>query len=118
MSESTLSSDFSDFRIAIANFMGLGIDSTVWSATEVSKIAMILKRGLRQFYYPPRLYEGEAPHQWSFLKPIATLDTIATYDTGTIAITLAGTTVTLTTGVCLHGRLLTELWLSMALNTP
>ena len=63
MAESTLSSQYSDFRIAIAHFMGLGIDSTAWSTDEVSRIAMILKRGLRQFYYPPRLYEGEAPHQ-------------------------------------------------------
>ena len=99
MSESTLSTTYDDLREAIAHYLGFGLTSTDWSTDEAATIAMILKRGLRQFYFPPRLYQTEDPHEWNFLKPTMSLDTIATYSTGTIAVVKTGTTVTLTTGV-------------------
>jgi len=99
MTESTLSGQFSDLKAAIANYQGIGVDSTSWSATELATIERIIKKGLRQFYFPPQFEPNERPHQWSFLKPTVELTTVAPYETGTIAITLAGTTVTLTTGV-------------------
>jgi hypothetical protein len=99
MTESTLSVQFTDLQIAIANQMGLGADSTGWSTAETAAIARIIKKGLRQFYFPPQINQNEPPHQWSFLKPVCQLTTVAPYETGTIAIALAGTIVTLTTGV-------------------
>jgi len=113
MAESTLSSQYSDLRIAIAHFLGFGIDADKWTENQVAIIAMILKRGLRQFYNPPRIYENEAPYEWRFLKPTTSLDTIASYSTGTIAIANGATTVTLTTGtwpswVATHGVLVVD----------
>lgn len=83
-----------------------------WSTNDETIIAMVLKSGLRQFYFPPSVNQVK-PHEWSFLKPVTTIDTIAPYSTGTIAIVLAGTTVTLTTGVwpswaATHGSLVVD----------
>ncbi len=78
---------------------------------------MIIASGLRQFYFPaPVMEDGRVsrlPYEWKFLKPPATLDTIAPYSTGTIAIANGATTVTLTTGVwpswtATHGSLIID----------
>jgi len=65
---------------------------------------MIIKDGLNQFYIA---------REWNFLKPTATITTIAPYSTGTIAVALAGTTVTLAGGVwpswaATHGTLVVD----------
>ncbi len=98
MAESTLSTTYTELQQEIAAYLALGRDSSGWSATEAASIAVVLKRALRQFYFPPPV-GNERPHEWSFLKPVTTLDTIAPYSTGTIAVVITGTTVTLTTGV-------------------
>uniref|UniRef100_A0A6M3K5U6 Uncharacterized protein n=1 Tax=viral metagenome TaxID=1070528 RepID=A0A6M3K5U6_9ZZZZ len=78
MSESTLQITFTELETETGRF--LGYDRTVgnWSAAQVLDLAAILKRGLRQFYFPPRtpsqLARGEEAHRWSFLRPRATLD--------------------------------------------
>jgi hypothetical protein len=107
MTESTLSTTLNDIRVAIAHFMGINIDSETWDADQTTIMNLILKRGLRQFYFPPPLVQPTGKrtavtlpaHEWSFLKPVTTMDLIGSYSTGTIAVTLTGTTVTLTDGV-------------------
>lgn len=99
MTESTLSSQFTDLQKAIAHYLGLGRDITKWTEGQLEIITVIIKRGVRQFYFPPRIYDNEAPYEWRFLKPTTTISTIAPYDTGTIAIANGATTVTLTGGV-------------------
>lgn len=107
MTESTLSTTFTEIRLAIAHFMGIDVNPANWDDDQTAIINLNLKRGLRQFYFPPPVLQQTGkrtamtlpPHEWSFLKPITTLDLIGSYSTGTIAITLTGTTVTLTTGV-------------------
>jgi len=107
MAESTLSTTLTEIRLAIAHFLGIDVDITNWDADQTAIINLILKRGLRQFYFPPPLLEQtgtrtavtQPAHEWSFLKPITTLDLIGSYVTGTIAIAVTETTVTLTDGV-------------------
>lgn len=78
MSESTLQITFTELEAEIGRF--LGYDRTVanWSAAQVLDLTAILKRGLRQFYFPPRtrgqIARDEAVHRWSFLRPRASLD--------------------------------------------
>ncbi len=106
MTESTLSTTITELRLAITNDMGAKAYGSS-SADEKSIIDLILKRGLRQFYFPPsnivqsgnRTGISLPPYEWSFLKPITELDLIGSYSTGTIAITVTETTVTLTDGV-------------------
>lgn len=99
MAESTLSLNYAEMRIAIAHYLGLTLTSTDWSADEIVLINMILKRGLRQFYKPPKIRTDQEPHRWSFLSPTTTLTTIASYATGTLAITEDDATVTLSDGI-------------------
>lgn len=98
MAESTLAISYDDLRSAIAHFLGHTLTELSWSANDIAVQDMIIKRGLRQFYFPPKISPDEAPHEWSFLKPVTTISTIAPYSTGTILLTLADATVTLTTG--------------------
>ena len=113
MTDSTLSSKYSDIRQVVAHYLGMSLTSTDWSTDDQTIIGMIMKRGLSQFYFPPKIRDDEEPHEWSFLKPTTTLDTVASYSTGTIAVALAGTTVTITTGVwpswaATHGTLVVD----------
>lgn len=55
---------------------------------------VIVQRGIKRFYNPPVM--GKTQHHWSFLRPLSTLTTTASYNTGTIAI--ASGVVTLTGG--------------------
>jgi len=107
VSESSLSTTLTEIRLAIAHFLGIDVDPTNWDADQTAIINLILKRGLRQFYFPPPLLEQTGkriaitrpPHEWSFLKPITTLDLIGSYITGTITVTELDATVLLTDGV-------------------
>ena len=107
MSESSLSTTFDEIRLAIAHVMGINIDPDNWDADQTAIIDLIVKRGLRQFYFPPpnlvqsgqRSMVSQPPHEWSFLKPVTTLDLIGSYETGTLTVTEDSKTVLLTDGV-------------------
>ena len=112
MAESTLGITYDDLRLALAHFLGLSLTEGDWTDDEETILDMIIKRGLRQFYFPPPV-NNEEPYEWSFLKPVVTITTIAPYSTGTIAVVLAGTTVTITTGTwpswaATHGSLVVD----------
>lgn len=97
MSESSLSVGYPEIRSEIGFLCGWGRTSGNWSATQITRIQAVLDRGLRQFYFHAPL--PQAPnHEWTFLRPVATMQTAASYATGTVAVTNASTTVTLTTG--------------------
>jgi hypothetical protein len=84
MAESSLSLGLPDFEREVGYFLGFGGDSSAWTADQDSLVTRIIKRGLRQFYSPPVVNQGEAPHEWTFLKPVTTLATVS----GTKAYTL------------------------------
>jgi len=104
--ESTLSTTVDNIRLAITHYMGTPAYTSL-SADEQAVVDLILKRGLRQFYFPPPnvVQTGQRtgitipPHEWSFLKPITELDLIGSYITGTITVTELDSTVLLTDGV-------------------
>lgn len=75
--ESTLSLQKSDLESEIGIFLGFGggtnAGDTAWSTSQQAAITRIRKSGERQFYYPP-VVEGQAGvYDWSFLKPVLTL---------------------------------------------
>ena len=99
MSESTLALTRTGLRQEIGYFLGYGRTASVWSTAEQADIDAILSKGLRQFYFPPRLSEDGTAHEWRFLKPVDGISTIASYTTGTVAITNGLTIVTLSDGI-------------------
>ena len=98
MAESTLSGGYSEFRTETAAYLGMTRTESSWSANDLLVLESVMKRALRQFYWPP-VVNNERPHEWSFLKPVVELVTVAPYNDGTIAIANGATTVTLTDGV-------------------
>lgn len=73
MAESTLSITHAEISREVGHFLGWDRDSSNWSADQTTDFGDILKRGLRRFYYPPPLQPGEPRHEWSFLRPSASL---------------------------------------------
>jgi hypothetical protein len=97
--ESTLSVAYADLKVSVAHYLGLSLTSTDWSADELALINMLIKKGLRQFYKPPKVFDDEPPHRWSFLSPVGSVLTSASYATGTIELVNGDATVVLTDGV-------------------
>jgi hypothetical protein len=77
MAESTLSIKFSDLQAEVAGFLGYGVDPAAWTAAKSAEIDRFVQSGVRQFYYPPAVNGAEAGYEWSFLKPVASLNTVA-----------------------------------------
>lgn len=74
MGQPTTQVTWTELETEIGRF--LGYDRTVgnWRAAQVLDCAAIQKRGLRQFYIPPRVDPNVPAHRWSFLHPQATLN--------------------------------------------
>lgn len=97
MAEPTLSADYEELRRVVARYNGLDRDPGVWSADETTDMTDMIRAGLRKFLTPPVLPRESTPHLWSFLKPIATITTSASYNDGTIAIAAGVVTLTAAT---------------------
>lgn len=98
MSESTLALTRTELRQEIGYFLGYKRDADSWSDEENTDIDAILSKGLRQFYFPPRLSDDGSAHEWRFLKPVEDISTVASYTTGTVAIDNGSAVITLTDG--------------------
>ena len=112
MAESTLSLGFAALKKLVGRYLGLTTDTTQWSTAAAEGVDDCIKSGLRQFYFPPPV-NNERPHEWSFLRPVMEIETIAPYSTGTVAIANGATTMTLTDGVwpswtATHGSLIVD----------
>ena len=98
MAESTLNLTFTEIRTEIGRYLGLDRTYTNWDANEILDVTACIKRGLRNFYFPPRV-EKQAAHRWSFLRPQATLtiwDDLVTADAITATITYSDPVSTVT----------------------
>lgn len=77
MAESGLSLGFSELRQAIGFFLGYGRTIADWGTAEAALIGVMVQAGVRRVYYPPAINESTLAHEWSFLKPTATLAIVA-----------------------------------------
>jgi hypothetical protein len=93
---STLDQGLGDLQAAVGHFLGYTSTSANWSAVKLALIDSIVQSGLRRFYWPPPLPGQMMAHEWSWIKPTATLTTAAPYSTGTV--TIVDGVVTLVTG--------------------
>ena len=58
----------------IGSKLGYGAHSGSWGNTQREQVNEVVRTGLRRFYSPP-VFPGEKyAHEWSFLRPIATLN--------------------------------------------
>lgn len=60
----------------VGAYLGYGPDPEAFTSEQLADVEQALRGGLRQFYTPPPA-NGQAPHPWSFLRPVTTLSTVA-----------------------------------------
>lgn len=87
MAEPTLNLSYDDLAKALSDYMGWGF-AVPTDSGELARVDAFIQEGLRRFYF------NEMGHQWSFLKPSATLTTSleSTATTGTSGTTLKDST--------------------------
>jgi len=77
MAQSTLLLTRTEIQTEVARFLGYPRSSGDYSANQVLDMAAIIKRGMRQFYFPQptavQVAQGQKAHRWSFLRPQAEL---------------------------------------------
>lgn len=77
MAESTLSLSLDDLKAAIGSYLGYGrgtvFSEPAWTTEQSNNITDVLKSGLSQVYTPPPTEPGGASHNWSFLRPFASI---------------------------------------------
>jgi hypothetical protein len=76
MAESSLSIDYSELTQEVAYFLGYG-RTTSLDTDQKADVDSCIKSGLSQFYNPPKISPQQPRHKWSFLYPVATLDTVS-----------------------------------------
>ena len=99
MAESTLKITFTELRTEIGRFLGNDRTYGNWTAAEILDVEACIKRGLRTFYFPPKTDPTVLAHNWSFLRPQATLtiwDDVVTADAITATISYSDPVSTVT----------------------
>lgn len=81
---------FDDIRTRIADNAGYGTDSAQWNADQTDKINNSLKGGLRRFYHTAIIPQIRRSHQWSFLRPVTTIVTVASTSDYELPVWFAG----------------------------
>ena len=89
---------FGDLRKEVQRYMGFGRDTDYDNlpATAKGDVVACIERGLRQFYAPPPMPGESSAHEWSFLRGLGLVATLAPYTTGTV--TVSGTAISSGTG--------------------
>lgn len=77
MAESTLSLTLDDLRNDVGFFLNFGPSYASYTDAQKAVVTKVIKIGQRQFLFPPRLPNARKSHEWTFLRPVATLTTVA-----------------------------------------
>ena len=72
MAESTLSVRWTDLQSYVAIFAGWDRTAASWETTQTTDFVLIVKKGLRKFYYQAAIPPETIPYEWEFLRPTAT----------------------------------------------
>lgn len=70
----SLGIDCARIKREVGRMLGLSRDPADWSAQSAQDVWDIIDSGLACFYVPPRAPGERKAHQWSFLRPIGTID--------------------------------------------
>lgn len=75
MAEPTLSVTLGEIRREVSRFLSFGREYDALTITQQEDVDSIIRRGLRQFYYPPPSVAG-MHHRWTFLQPTHRITTV------------------------------------------
>ncbi len=82
-----LTATWDTLRADVGHFLGYSRGDGEWTPDEEETLSAVIKAGLLRVYYPNSATPGVA-FQWSWLRPSATIDTVAPYSTGTVEVVL------------------------------
>ena len=66
--------------------LGFGASPSSWSHDQGQRANSIIQRGYQLFLMPVITGISRQPHRWSFLRPVTSLNLVASYSTGTISV--------------------------------
>jgi len=98
-------------QLEVGRFLGYDATPAGWPAADVAEVDRYIQSGVRQFYYPPAVQGVDLGYEWSFLKPVTTLETESAYDTGSLAVVSGDCTLTggtWPTWAATHGTLIID----------
>lgn len=61
----------------VGRHIGAGVNPSAWSHGQEQMIAEVLRRAKRKVYNPPLVMGEKYPHDWSFLRPLGSVQTVA-----------------------------------------
>ena len=73
MAESGLSVAWTGLKQAVGRLAGYGTTIGNWNSAQVATIEELVQSGIRRVYYPPSTAPQISGHNWSWLRPYATL---------------------------------------------
>lgn len=73
MAESTLNLSLTDLNGEVGSFLGWGRDPARWDTYKVEDIRRCVESALRKFYFQSQIDPRDASHNWTFLKPVASI---------------------------------------------
>lgn len=68
---------YDDLRRAVGRQLGFTDNPSSWCESAQNLIERDVESGLRMFYFPPVLPGERAMHEWTFLKPVGSIITVA-----------------------------------------
>ncbi|GAG06997.1 unnamed protein product, partial [marine sediment metagenome] len=71
-----LTVDLAYLRRMVGRHLSYGPSIGHWTHTQAAEVAEVVRTGLRRFYTPPVLPDEKYAHEWSFLRPLETLNTV------------------------------------------
>lgn len=81
VAESSLNLPMTELTGEVGFFLGWGRDSAKWSTDKTKDVKECVSSALRRFYYNPMVDVRDSIHNWTFLKPVATIHLIANSST-------------------------------------
>lgn len=68
---------YQDLIKEVGGYLGYGYEPLSWTEQQLSEIDGHVQSGVRMFYHPPAIQGVEPGYEWTFLRPTATLVTVA-----------------------------------------
>jgi hypothetical protein len=75
--KTSLGLTYSELQRDVGHMLSIGANPDIWSHDQFERVDAIIQSGYRNFLVPPPVDIARNSHEWSFLRPVTTLATVA-----------------------------------------
>lgn len=75
--DASLGVSYPELQREVGLMLNLGANPLIWTHDQFELVDSIIQDGIRQFYTPPPVPIARWGHEWSFLRPVGTVTTVA-----------------------------------------